>query len=682
LIFGYASVLVAALVGRGIEPRAPVDAAVDAAARARGEPARALTSEARAALDAKELERAREAAARAARRAPDDGEAWRLLGMALFRDRRAADAVAPFERAASLQPTSAVARFNLGSALLETGRAAEAERAYLDAARLDEKVAPLALYDAGLAAARSADDQRAAASARASADERADAHLRAAVESARAAGAAPIAERASARLDERGRARRDRARARVRGLMQQGKDALAQGRAYDAAEAYRAALAAADADEQQVFGDADRAELEYALGHALYQQGILGPAARAFAAAATLAPRDPEFQLMLGLVRMRLGADAEARAALSAALALGLTGDDAARARGYLAAIAAEPRFTLDARAGGGWDSDVPESNQIIVEPSGAATSERAAGFLSADLDVSYRPVGTSRSGVTLEYRFGQTAYLSSALDLYSLQEHDVSAAAAYTLRDRLKLELGIDGYLLFAGVQTFGFFQAGVAVGPRVTVDEGHGLETAFRYVHVFKASLDPNYDYLSGARDEAAVSQTWRTSRGRVRVGYQFTDEAIGAQVIGTSQLEAGCNAVQGQPVPPPPLLPCDDTYTIPYSYYGNQVSLMGVIDLPWSLHGQLMLRYEHRDYPKESVVFDPITLTNGHRRLRIDDRFTVDATLRRTLRWGLHVEFAYTLVVNRSTIDFTNPSTPYDYDNKNYFKHVLMLELTYSR
>lgn len=652
-----ASLVISVLAAHGGDARAPVELAADAAARLRHEPVAELVAEARAALDAKDFEAAREAAARAARRAPADGEAWRLLGLALFRDGRPADAVPAFTRAAAIQPRSAILRFNLGSALLEAERGAEAERAYLEAARLDGKVAPLALLDAGLAAQQANDDEGAAD------------HFHAAADAARSAGAAPLVERAAQLLIELERARAARIRARVHALARAGKVALSAERPAEAAAAYRAALESAARDG---LSDADCAELQYALGHALYKMGDVKAAGAAFASAVAFAPREAELRFMLGVARFRLESDGDAERAFEAALALGLGDDDAQHARAYLRAIAArahvEKRLTVDARVGGGWDSNVPQSNQVVV--TGTTPADPGAGLLSADLDVTYRPVGTARSGITFEYRFGQLAYLSSDLDTYSLQEHDLSAALAHTFFKRLKLEAGFDGYLLFAGLQTFNFFQSGLALGPRVTVDEGHGFELRSRYVHIFKSSLDPNYNYLGGARDEAVVTQSWRNKRLEFQLGYQFTSEAIGAQVLGSTDII----------FPQGVTLPADATYTIPYSFSGHEALITGAVNMPWALHAQLTFRYEHRDYPKRSFVFDPIALRYTHLRARVDDRYTLDATLRRPI-WGpFDCDLAYTLVVNRSTIDFTNPATPFDYDNKNYFKHVVVVEFSY--
>jgi hypothetical protein len=53
----------------------------------------------------------------------------------------------------------------------------------------------------------------------------------------------------------------------------------------------------------------------------------------------------------------------------------------------------------------------------------------------------------------------------------------------------------------------------------------------------------------------------------------------------------------------------------------------------------------------------------------------------SLRHALGAGFDVELAYGLVVNRSTIDNTNAAKPPDYDDKNYVKQTIELDLVWS-
>src|SRR5262249_35488773 len=109
---------------------------------------------ARAALQAGNPAEAARAATDAAAVDPDDGEAQLLLGLARFRAGRYDEALAAFDAAAraARPPKPGVVAFNRGATLYKLGRFAEAERAFLEAAAADEKLAAVAMLDAGLAA--------------------------------------------------------------------------------------------------------------------------------------------------------------------------------------------------------------------------------------------------------------------------------------------------------------------------------------------------------------------------------------------------------------------------------------------------------------------------------------------------------------------------------------------------
>ncbi|HWE28104.1 MAG TPA: hypothetical protein VHB97_08890, partial [Polyangia bacterium] len=55
-----------------------------------------------------------------------------------------------------------------------------------------------------------------------------------------------------------------------------------------------------------------------------------------------------------------------------------------------------------------------------------------------------------------------------------------------------------------------------------------------------------------------------------------------------------------------------------------------------------------------------------------------FAVDVAVRHPIALGFEVELAYSLVVSRSTIDNTRASTPLDYDDKSYVKHIIQFAL----
>jgi tetratricopeptide (TPR) repeat protein len=612
---------------------------------------------ARRALEEHEWERAAALAALAAARAPESAEAAKLVGMARFRAHEPAAAIAPFTRAAALQPGSATLRFNLASALYQAGRYADAEARYAEAAARDDKLAPLALLNAGLAALDGGNPERALA------------QLQKAEVAARAVGQDPVAEEAHATLQSFTHRSTRAAAPELQRLTHEGTEALRARRYGDAASSYWRAYNVAVAEGASA---ADRAELQYDLGHALWRAGDLVAAARALSAAVELAPREAEFHYMLGLVHFDAGADRDAKDALDRAIALGLPAGEAKRAGDILRALAetrrtVTSRFFFEVRSAFGLDTNVPQSG-VLITATHAAIEESTAPYLEGDVDFFWRPIGTARDGFSVEYRFAQLAYLSEQLDLYSLQEHDLTLTGAWTPAPRLTLELGGDGYVLFSGVETFSSFQTGASVGPRLTVREPHGFETRLRSQYIYKRSLADTYDYLSGNREEAGVGQLWRDPKDRVQLGYLFSREDIGTQKVQLGLLDLPLATI-GSFDP-------NDIYFIPYSYFSHEVALGGARDLPHEFYGTATLRYEHRDYDGSSHIAAP-NGTPSYYRVRKDNRFGLDLALRHPIAYGFDIELAYSLLVSRSTIDNTRPTTPLDYDDKNYVKHVVQLD-----
>jgi tetratricopeptide (TPR) repeat protein len=628
-------------------------------------PAATLVADARRALDEEKYDRAAALAALAGARSAhasdtaELAEASRLLGLARFRNGQPDEAIAPFTRAAHLLPSSATVRFNLAAALYRAGHLADAEQRWVEAAR-DDKLAGLSLYDAGLAALDGGHADRAAV------------HFAAAEKAARAAGQAPVADEAHAAIERLTQEPAPAGADELARLTRAGNEALREHRYADAADTYRRALDIADAAGAPA---ADRAELHYDVGNALYRAGDLLGAARALVAAIELEPGDAEFHYLLGLVHFDAGADEDAKIALDRAIALGLPAGERARA-GHLERALERTRrnetsrLFLELRLGAGYDTNVPQSGVLTTAARGKGEPS-AAPLLDGDLDFFWRPAGTARNGFSLEYRFGQLAYLSDTLDLYSLQEHDLTLSGAWTPTPRLTLELGADGYVLFSGVETFGLFQAGGSVGPRLTVRETHGLETRVRYQHIFKQSLDRIYDYLGGERDEAAIAETWRNPSTRVALAYLFGHDGVGTQKLTLADLDL--------PLAPVGSYDPNAVYFIPYSNFSHEVSLGMTRELPRDFRGTATARYEHRDYPQSSHIAAP-NGTPSYYRLRRDDRFGLDLAMRHPIGAGFDVELAYTFILNHSTIDNTRPSTPLDYDDKSYTKHMIQLGFGY--
>src|SRR6185312_967024 len=306
------------------DPEAAFRAATDLATLAQASPADDLAA-ARRALDAHDWDRAAALAALASARVPTSAEAALLVGLAHFRAHDPAAAIAPFTRAVENAPHSAAARFNLAGALYE--RAVE--------------------------------------------------HLRAAETAASAANQGPVADEARSLIASLTHRSEHAAAPELQRLTHLGTEALRAHRYGEAVDHYRRALDLAAAEGAS---PADRAELQYGLGHALWRSNDLVAAARALSSAVELAPSEAEFHYMLGLVHFDAGADRDAKQALSRAVALGLPPAEARRAADILRTLAETPRgetsrFYVELRVAGGLDTNVPQSG-VVQTAQQAATGE------------------------------------------------------------------------------------------------------------------------------------------------------------------------------------------------------------------------------------------------------------------------------------------------------------------
>src|SRR5262249_6853423 len=119
-----------------------------------------------------------------------------------------------------------------------------------------------------------------------------------------------------------------------------------------------------------------------------------------------------------------------------------------------------------------------------------------------------------------------------------------------------------------------------------------------------------------------------------------------------------------------------PCQ--YVIPFSYHSQ--AALGHLDL--ELPGDLLLTVsasvEDRPYSQASTI-ESATLRPIHAKVRHDRRYGAGAAL--ALGAGVHpLTLRYDLLVNRSNVDDTRSTL--DYDNKNFTKHLVSLEVAYGK
>ena len=599
--------------------------------------------------------------------------AWRVAGLAAFRAGRFEDAERAFAAERSRAPDTAaraVAAFNLAGAAFKRGRFAAAEADYLDAA-IDPALAPLSTLNAGMAAES---DGRSA---------RALDLYRAAAKLASASGAPTVAEEANQRLAAADQTAADRHRDQAFRLGRAGSAAL---KAHHLAEAVTALARALDEADAGALAAAERADLDYAYGHALLEAGRTAEAVFSFRRALLGAPRDPEFRYMLATALDKSGDEPAAATQFQAALDAGLDPRDAARARAWLDARADRrrarpPRFIVETQLSFGYDSHYLSGREAPFMKSGrrAGTAVGAPEIL-AGIEPRLRLLGTAQNGLSAGNRLNALLYASADADPFSLIENALYLEGTYTPRDFVTLSAVAEGYLETAGIASFGLYQTGAQLALRAVFLEGDLFATRLRYAATWVRALQeapPNdYRYMTGFHHEAAAAQSFYPGRARFSLSYTLTLDDVGTQaataldVLGDER-----DAMLRRVWSPAGLI--EPLYLIPYSYLGSTVAFEGEGDGEGGgVHLGFGVRYEHRDYFHEvRIAPDP---ARGYHRRRADDRLGFELSVRRELWRGLFARASLYLLFSRSTINNDDPKTPYDFDDKNYSRFVGTLDL----
>jgi hypothetical protein len=126
---------------------------------------------------------------------------------------------------------------------------------------------------------------------------------------------------------------------------------------------------------------------------------------------------------------------------------------------------------------------------------------------------------------------------------------------------------------------------------------------------------------------------------------------------------------------------VLDADCVYVIPYDYTSHAVFLRASVALPRLIRLVLSLSFERRNYGRDSYIqtVNPMMdLPPGelHPRRRLDHRFGGSLALAVARGASYDLTARYDLIINRSNID--NSVSILDYDNKNFAKHVVSLEV----
>jgi tetratricopeptide (TPR) repeat protein len=545
------------------------------------------------------------------------------VGLSRFRAGKSAEALEALDAAAREQdaPEPAQWNYNRGACLYALGRFDEAERAFAEAAA-DPDLARLAWANAGFAALD------------AGATERAEQW---------AARAAPGASEREALLVEELRALIAEARGRT---VSEGEDA------------YRQGLVAFDA-------------------------GRFDEARAHFLRAAALGPASGRARLMAGAAAWRAGAHARAREDVTAALALPLEPHDRRTAHQYL------DRLSFGLRAGGtgtrlsvgaglGFDSNVLQVGVAARDVSATDVDlETASAFAEVSVGLAARLRLSDSLFAHLAYGGSQRAYTRESVRDYSLQLHRATAAMEWEAARRVRVGVAAGGDLFFTGLSAFRGLQGAVNGWTWLALDESERTSTRLDLAFSQKAALVSEFDYLTGPRLDATLSQEWRLPSLNVTGWYRYREDRIGTLVQATT---------------------VDSTYTsgeyvIPFAWAGHAVGATSRLELGPRFDASLDAELERRGFLDDSFlrVESPVRgEEQWGRRRRRDWRFVLGSAVGLRVAGPLRLSARYELLVNRSNVDTRLEDEPgtctlrdrnchrYDYTNGNYDKHVLMLEL----
>ena len=617
-------------------------------------------AEARTELEAGHLDQAARIAERAVLADPENGEAHLVLGLARYRTHRYDEAVDAFEAAghAARPVASAVVEFNKASALFKAGQYEPAEACFLTAAA-DKRMAALATLNAAYAALN------------ASSTERARELLASAERQPRAADLSSAFQDLRAEIKDEEYRQSD---VRVQRLRAVGREAMSKGQWQQAIAGYTVAL---DEARRLKRPNAELGELTYAIGVAQYRGGYFVEARKSFNEAAALSPFEGEFELMAAVTAVRLDEKASARREFEEAVRRGLSPENAELLRGYMDALmpglSARGRgVSISAAVALGFDSNVAQSG---VGPTDTIANTGSSMFAEVALDVAWRFPVTTRGFAELAYNFDQTAITKADLDNFSLQQHTAEVTGELRVAPWLRLSLLTGGDLLFSGLTHFSPFQTGLSLRPMIGIDEVDRVATRIEIERSWKHALDDNFRHLGGVRTDLIVAQDVGIRRARFSLGYRRRYEDL------PTAERLSLTALPHLTMIPACMQDTDCVYFIPYDYTSLAVFFRTSVALPKLTRLLLSLSFERRNYGRDSYIQTLIPMMelprgDQHPRRRLDHRF--GASLALALARGISYDLTarYDLIINRSNID--NSVMRLDYDNKNFAKHVVSLEL----
>jgi len=546
---------------------------------------------------------------------PQEGAALYLAGLSRFRSGHPAEALEALDRAAcaSDPPAPGLFHYNRAACLYQLERFAEAEADYLQAAALDPALSTLSFVNAAYAALDGGSPDRARQIA--------------------------ARVRASAKPEE--------------------------------------ADLVSDLESHIGVQGSERATAEYREGLAAYDAGRFEEARSHFRRASELDPADGRALIMSGASSYQLGARSQARTDLNAALAKPLDEADARTARDYLDAasggLSARKIWEGAARLAAGFDNDPLQTGFFENNEFPRFTNDQnASPVATANVAAAVHPRLGHGLAAELSYGFDQLAYLSDSASDRSLQQHELGSALELSLRDDVRLGASITGQLAFTGVSKFRGLQGAAGGGAWVSIDEGDSTTTRFDLGWMKKQGIGVEFDYLTGSRADAALTQQLRLKSVSLDLGYRFRAELIGTSTQALFITSRDC-----------PNASCTQEFVDPLAYTSNAIWAAARTS---GARGsfEVTAGYEARNYLYESfdrAIFPGREPEITNRQRRHDDRwfggFAASAFITRRLTLTLR----YDVLLNRSSTagDNSGPGRATDSDDRSYDRHLLLLGTT---
>lgn len=277
-----------------------------------------------------------------------------------------------------------------------------------------------------------------------------------------------------------------------------------------------------------------------------------------------------------------------------------------------------------------------------------------------------------------LSYGGSQRVYTLSSVQDYSLQLHRAAAAVELDAAYGIRLGASLGGDVFFTGLSDFRGLQASAGGSAWLALDESEVTGTRLEVSFARKSGLASEFDYLTGRRVDATLSQDVRLRNLGMTAWYRYREDRIGT-------LE---QAVTGT------LPGISQEYVIPFSRTGHSAGASARMELGKDWEASLYAGVEWRNYLHESflrVQFPDGSVEEPGRRKRKDVRFVLGPAVSVQLGKHLQLSARYDLLVNQSNVD-TRLSDPigscgppdfschrFDYTNGNYQKHQPMLELS---